>query len=318
MKFHFTLAVWVLLAQFVTSASFSNVDQEIFKVNHELKADLGEGIDFYQWLNLPKKAKSSYDEITRAYKKLSVKLHPDKFYQKNKSKYPLRKFKKLEKLNNERYQRLSIIGEILRSDRKQRYDFYLSQGFPKWNGQNFLYSKFKPGLILTCLLVFVIVGVLHYILISLQRSQERKRVESLKLDLKKSAWPNGYPPLDFSDRKLTSPQLDKVFLVKGDGSIYWIEQDDKGNDIGLHLVDSTDIQDVTFRDSLFYKAPVSFWNLTVAKMFKSLQIVPPLPKPVVQEPKQHKPKSKKTGEKFELPNGKVVYGATKAGGRRRK
>ncbi|ODV93252.1 hypothetical protein PACTADRAFT_72410 [Pachysolen tannophilus NRRL Y-2460] len=298
------------------ACGWSSTDREIFRINYELKKDLGENYDFYKWLNLSNGPKSSFEEINRAFKKISRTLHPDKFTQN---------FNKQKKI---KFERLSIIGDILRSDKKDRYDFFLKNGFPKYNGSDYFYTKFKPGLILTLIILFLIISILHFCSIILQRKADKKRIELLLNDLQKAAQVTTGNLNNEQEKIITSSdeKKDSKFLIRNDG-VYLIEEDEKGTRINLHKVTSDEIKDPTFKDSLIYRLPVYIWNLLMAKTIPSWKITP------IEEQQQQqsstaedyttntdakKLKKRKNDKKLELPNGKVLYGAQKNGGRRRK
>src|SRR5438045_7587316 len=54
--------------------------------------------------------------------------------------------KRVYKLANERYARLAVVADILRGPGRERYDHFLKNGFPKWKGTGYYYSRFRPGL----------------------------------------------------------------------------------------------------------------------------------------------------------------------------
>jgi curved DNA-binding protein CbpA len=280
--------------------AWTKEDYEIFNINDKLKKDLGDQITFYSWLNLTRGSKSSYTEITKAYRKKSRSLHPDKFSKSSRS---------IKKKAEERFQLLSVVGDILKNhDLKQRYDFFLDKGFPTWKGTGFYYSKYRPGLIITFFFLFLLVSGLHYIALKINRSQDVKRIESMKLQIKSYAWNDSLiPPADGSDKKI-STENGKVFVVKADGSV-WLETED-----GLVMMDENDINvDPGFKETLLFKFPSFLWNKTIGKWTNytiNTEVTYENPdKQQKQQSEQKKPQKKKTpkGKKIELPNGKVVY-----------
>lgn len=64
---------------------------------------------------------------TFSYRKKSRLLHPDKM--RNPSKEA-----------TDRFARLGVIANILRGPEKERYDFFLQKGFPKWKGTGYYYA----------------------------------------------------------------------------------------------------------------------------------------------------------------------------------
>ncbi len=91
-------------------------DQEIFQLQSALEKSEGKGANFYTILAIPRTSSSA--EIKRAYRKKSLELHPDK----NAGVAGAQ----------QRFERLGLVYKILRDGRKDRYDHFLSKGFPKW------------------------------------------------------------------------------------------------------------------------------------------------------------------------------------------
>ncbi|CDK29310.1 unnamed protein product [Kuraishia capsulata CBS 1993] len=201
--------------------SWSAEDYEIFEITEQLQKDMGKDTDFYTFLGLTKGADSTFDEISAAYRKRSRQFHPDKV---KKTGLSNSQYKKEKKLMGERYEKLSVVGSILRGDRKERYDYFLKTGFPKWKGTGYYYSKFRPGFLAVLGFLFVLVSVFHYIAIKINSTQQTKRIESLIDEIKKKAWGgSGIPPADMSDRKIFNPNLNKTFVVKFDGSVFLVD-----------------------------------------------------------------------------------------------
>ncbi|CAJ0634373.1 7356_t:CDS:2 [Entrophospora sp. SA101] len=90
----------------------------------------GEDVTFYSWLGV--KPTASEKEINKAYRKLSLTLHPDKNPDRD---------------SKEKFSRLGLIGAILRnSESRERYNFFLKNGVPKWRGTGYYYNRHRPGL----------------------------------------------------------------------------------------------------------------------------------------------------------------------------
>lgn len=305
-----SLFIFTFCALFV-AANWSPEDYEIFSLNDKIKKDLGEATDFYSWLKLPNGPKSSLDEINKAYRKLSRKMHPDKFSGKS---------KKLKKKAEERFQRLSLVGNILRDHSlRRRYDYFYDKGFPKWKGTGYYYLRFRPGFVFTLVVLFVIVGVFHYVALTISRRQDFKRIVNLKDQIRSQAWNNsGVPPLDGSDRKVEAPN-GVQFHVSNTGDVSIIETE-KGNRVLVPL-DEHDINvSPGFKDTLFFKLPAKLWNVSIGKLSGRYidTTVVHTNSNAEKEKRQgqseaSKPKKKKKpkGEKIELPNGKVIYSKPK-------
>lgn len=323
MKFNIHCFIIFVVFAAVLVKAWSKEDEEIFKINHDVKADLGDDVTFYSWLSLENGPKSSFEEINKAYRKLSRKIHPDKI---KRNKFDsTKKFKAVKKKYTERYQRLSVVGQILRSRSKERYDFFLKNGFPKYrvNG-GWLYEKFRPGLVSVIVGLFLLVGTFQYFVLKIQTKQNKKRLEATIYQIKQQAWPSGIPPADGSDRKMTNQFTGKSFIVKIDGSVHVIDDEDS---TVLHHVDPDEIHEPTIHDTIITKLPIWVWNSSVGKALPSLHYtyVPPVPakKNSVKDDeklsheegagKNKKGKNKNTDsrEKITLPNGKVVYSRKK-------
>lgn len=307
MKF-FSVFLFTLLASFV-AANWLPEDYEIFSLNDKIKQDLGIDTTFYTWLNLPKGPKSSYEEIAKAYRKLLRRLHPDKFKSKS---------RKERKLNEERFQRLSLVGNILKEQAlKRRYDYFYSKGFPKWKGTGYYYLRFRPGIFTTFFGLFILVGIFHYVSLKISRKQDYKRVANLKEQIKLLAW-NGsiIPPLDGSARKIQAPNGNE-FHVSNTGEVSLIENDGKG--MHLVLLDENDINTSPYlKETILFKLPAFIYNKTIGAVTGKMvdtnvtYVNPNKPKetsPVAPEEKKLKKKAK--GKKTELPNGKVIYSRRK-------
>ena len=159
------------------------------------------------------KYSASQDEIGKAYRTKSRKIHPDKAKQSfiasrtkatsksklgQKSKKPAVHVNKAPSDNeiqaavkkaSERYARLGVITEILKGPGRERYDYFLSNGFPKWRGTGYYYARFRPGLgtVLVGLFTFG-GGLVHYGALYLSWKRQRGFVERLIRDSRKAAW----------------------------------------------------------------------------------------------------------------------------------
>ncbi|PMD19794.1 DnaJ domain or J-domain-containing protein [Hyaloscypha hepaticicola] len=170
----FTVAIVACLLTLV--AAWSKEDQEIFRLRDEVEGAEGPGVTFYDFLGI--KPGANQDDINQAYRKKSRLLHPDKVKQKfiaekstgkDKSKSKKKpgvhvskgpsqaEIKAATKAASDRFARLGIVTNILRGPGRERYDHFLSNGFPKWKGTGYYYARFRPGLgsVLAGLFVFV-------------------------------------------------------------------------------------------------------------------------------------------------------------------
>ena len=159
------------------------------------------------------KASASQDEIVKAYRKKSRIIHPDKAKQsliaskakatskpllglKNKkpgvhvNKPPTEsEIQTAVKKASERYARLGVVAEILKGSGRERYDFFLSSGFPKWRGTGYYYARFRPGLgsVLVGLFAFG-GGLVHYAAMYVSWQRQRDYAERIIREARRSAW----------------------------------------------------------------------------------------------------------------------------------
>ncbi|CAO1623693.1 unnamed protein product [Parajaminaea phylloscopi] len=176
-----TTSVWRILlvalaaglCLFSTSAkAWENEDYEIFELQSALEASEGKGATFYSLLNLTKTATSQ--QIKTAYRRRSVELHPDKHPSDPKAA--------------KRFERLGLVNKILRSGRKDRYDHFLSTGFPKWRGTGYYYQRFRPGIGAVLIGLVVLSSVVELLVKRINYTRDKKRIEDLKKGALLAAW----------------------------------------------------------------------------------------------------------------------------------
>ena len=202
------------------------IDHEIFRLRDEVEASEGPGVTFYDLLGLTPSA--SHEDIVKAQRKKSRTLHPDKVKQsfvaarstaKPKKRKPGEKTKpsvhvskgpsqkEIQKAVNqatERYQRLTVVANILKGEGRQHYDHFLKNGFPKWRGTGYYYTRFRPGLGSVILGLFIAGGgAAHYGALILSWKRQREFVERYIRHARRAAWGDetgikGIPGLDGS------------------------------------------------------------------------------------------------------------------------
>jgi hypothetical protein len=103
------------------------------------------------------------------------------------------------KAATERYARLTLVTTILRGPGRERYDHFLSNGFPKWKGTGYYYARFRPGLgtVLTGLFIFVGGGG-HYLALYMSWKRQQEFVGRYIKFARHAAWGEnlGIPGLD--------------------------------------------------------------------------------------------------------------------------
>ncbi|PNS17724.1 hypothetical protein CAC42_3119 [Sphaceloma murrayae] len=201
-----------LLTLLTPALTWSTEDHEIFRLRDEIQLHEGANVTFYSFLGTNPSASQS--DINRAYRKQSRILHPDKArsafianYGKTtdgkkqssgsgsgtvKAKRPSqREIKAFNKDASARFARLGVVANILRGPDRERYDYFLANGFPKWRGTGYYYARFRPGLgsVLFGLFVFV-GGGFHYVALYIGWKKQREFVERYIRHARRMAWGN--------------------------------------------------------------------------------------------------------------------------------
>lgn len=205
-------ATALLLVCLVAFASaWTKEDHEIFRLRDEVVSSEGHNATFYSFLGV--KPTANNEDINKAYRSLSRKIHPDKarstwLANYNKPKRPnskqgakptvhVQKDKKpsqseINKFNKEasaRFERLSLVTNVLRGPERERYDHFLKNGFPAWRGTGYYYERFRPGLGSVLLGLFVFVGGgAHYGALYLSWKRQREFVERYIRHARRMAW----------------------------------------------------------------------------------------------------------------------------------
>ncbi|KAH6619451.1 hypothetical protein B0J18DRAFT_385673 [Chaetomium sp. MPI-SDFR-AT-0129] len=209
MKFS-AISVGLLALLTPLTAAWSKEDREIFRVRDELMTHEGPDVTFYDFLNIGRSA--SHDDINKAYKKKSRQLHPDKVRQqltaeRTKAQKEQKKkggkaggvqvpkkptaaeLKTAVKRASERQARLSIVADVLRGPGRDRYDYFLSNGFPTWKGTEYYYNRYRPGLGTAIFGVFLFAGgAAHYIALYMSWKRQREFVERYIKFARHAAW----------------------------------------------------------------------------------------------------------------------------------
>jgi len=201
MKFSLVALLCALLP--FLAAAWSAEDHEIFRLRDDVVAHEGANTTFYSFIGVTRKA--TIDEIRRAYRRRSTKLHPDKARQAFINSYSKDKQAKTgstKKLSpsqkevdvfmkdaGERFARLGVIANILRGPSRDRYDFFLDHGFPKWRGTGYYYQRYRPGVGVVLIGLFVVGGgFAHYGALLLGWKRQRDFANKYIRDARKLAW----------------------------------------------------------------------------------------------------------------------------------
>ncbi|KAJ4314902.1 hypothetical protein N0V94_006206 [Neodidymelliopsis sp. IMI 364377] len=184
------------------AAAWSKEDHEIFRLRDEVIKAEGPNVTFYSLLGV--KPSANQDELTKAYRTKGRELHPDKARQIYINKYAKRydpkagKAKKgpskkeidahMKKVTT-RYQRLSVVANILKGPERERYDHFLRNGFPAWKGSGYYYDRFRPGLGSVLFGVLVVMGGgMHYFALLMGWKRRKEFVERYVRHARKTAW----------------------------------------------------------------------------------------------------------------------------------
>ncbi|KAF4338547.1 prolyl tripeptidyl peptidase [Fusarium beomiforme] len=186
------------------AAAWSKEDREIFRIRDEIsKYETDPAATFYDILGVPPSA--SLDDITKAYRKQTRNLHPDKVRQAMRSKAGKDKktgaktkpptnaeIKAAVKKAGEAQARLSLIANILRGPERDRYDHFLSNGFPLWKGTDYYYNRYRPGLGTVIVGLFLVVGGgIHYLTLYMSWKRQKEFVERYIKFARDTAWGGG-------------------------------------------------------------------------------------------------------------------------------
>jgi len=174
---------------------------------------IGPETTFYDFLDITPQA--TLDEINKAYRKKTRSLHPDKVKQQltaervRKDKANAKKaggggkkagvvvtkppsqseLRAAVKKASEMQARLSIVANILRGADRDRYDHFLSNGFPTWKGTGYYYNRYRPGFGTVLAGLFLCVGGgAHYIALYMGWKRQREFVERYIKFARHAAW----------------------------------------------------------------------------------------------------------------------------------
>lgn len=211
------------------------LDYEIFGLQNDVATYEGANVTFYgtrpalsismshltmaDFLEI--RPNANQDQITKAYRKKSRTIHPDKVkrafianYSKDKSKAKSNQGVNVNKGPSQkeidaafkdahaRSTRLNLVVNVLRGPGRERYDHFLKNGFPLWKGTGYYYSRFRPGLGSVLAGLFLVFGGgAHYAALILGWKRQREFVDRYIRQARRAAWGDdmgvrGIPGLD--------------------------------------------------------------------------------------------------------------------------
>jgi len=201
-----SFALLSLFVFFGLVAAWSKEDYEIFGLQNDVATNEGANVTFYDLLEI--RPNANQEQITKAYRKKSRTIHPDKVkrafianYAKDKTKAKSnqgvnvnkgptqREIDAAVKNADARSARLNLVANVLRGPNRQRYDHFLKNGFPLWKGTGYYYSRFRPGLGSVLAGLFLVFGGgAHYAALVLSWKRQREFVDRYIRQARRAAW----------------------------------------------------------------------------------------------------------------------------------
>ncbi|KAG0201774.1 hypothetical protein BGX28_005519 [Mortierella sp. GBA30] len=235
------LMVLALLALVQQVAAWEEGDFEIFDLVDALEKAEGPDVNFYSWMGVTQKTPIA--EIDRAFRKKSRALHPDK----NRGAKAA--------VAQEKYARLSSIISILRDDAKrERYNFFLKNGVPRWRGSAYLYRRHRPGFKAVVVFLFVLASGFQYLGRYVGYVQERRRMSGMIEQYKEMIREKHQKVLDgpITGRQRRSGATPEAVTPLEEGPMYAVNQ--YGEEIELTL---DNIHPPKVKDLIIARMP--FW-----------------------------------------------------------
>lgn len=202
-------------------------DHEIFRLRDEIIKSEGQNVTFYDLLGV--KPNASQDQLTKAFRKKSRDLHPDKARQTFVANYATKHKKKGTSVGKKpssreieahvqkvtaAYQRLSVVAKMLQGPERERYDHFLRNGFPAWKGSGYYYDRFRPGLGSVLIGLFTVIGGgVHYFALVMGWKRRREFAERYIRQARKTAWGDetgvqGIPGIDSTPAPVNAQQFE--------------------------------------------------------------------------------------------------------------
>ena len=89
----------------------------------------------------------------------------------------------------ERFSRLGVVAHVLRGEGRERYDHFLKNGFPKWRGTGYYYTRYRPGIGSVLIGLFLVGGgAAHYGALYISWGRQREFMAKCIRDARKAAW----------------------------------------------------------------------------------------------------------------------------------
>ncbi|KAJ1309207.1 hypothetical protein OPQ81_004876 [Rhizoctonia solani] len=291
------LYLCALFAALTAVVAWTKEDYEIFDLVSELEQHEGPGTTFYSLLGISPSATAA--ELGKAYKKLSVKLHPDK--------------NPGVKGAHERYARLGKVYGILKGEGRDRYNFFYKNGVPKWRGTGYYYSRFRPGLGTVLVFLALLTSTLQYFVQKMNYTRDLERVRDLVNRAKLAAWGPRMIPVE-GTRKVRIPatQASAEEMSYGAGNTRTIELVVKGDGTVWH---NTSDGEELFDESILHKP--AFSSTWAPSLVKSL-IGKVTGKKSNSEPHENGVQESADSSEAEASDAAAATGVEKSAGKKRK
>ncbi|KTW28965.1 hypothetical protein T552_01595 [Pneumocystis carinii B80] len=254
MKFHMYIVFLIYSACILKiNAQWSNIDYEIFDIVSSLEETEGKGTTFYSFLDLKKGPDSRIDEINKAYRQKALELHPDKI-----------KDKKFYKISQERFSKLGLIANILRNgESKERYDFFYKNGFPKWKGSGYYYSRYKPSFKFVLIILLIIFSSFQYVASKLNATRSRNRIKYYISSAIYAARGHNMTYKSNSGRKkVINQETGQTFIVEPDNSVYFINTDGT-----KWLLDVNNVPPARLKDTFIFVFLRFIWKHSIKRVY---------------------------------------------------
>src|ERR1700737_4175946 len=141
------------------------------------------------------------------------------------------------------------------------------------SGTDFLYSRFRPGLLTTLAFLILFISGMQLIFQTVTASRHRAHINRYISEAKEIAWRphGGNPPMSgarkyvtLSDQTEERSGLARKFVVDYDGSVFFIDEQ-TGEE---SLLDVSEIEGANWRRTLIYVLPTMLWNVTVGRVLQ--------------------------------------------------
>jgi len=133
-------------------------------------------------------------------------------------------------------------------------------------GTDFLYSRFRPGLITTLVFLLLFISGMQYLFQALTASRHRAHIKRYIEEVKEVAWRQygGNPPLNGSRKYVTLADqseegtgVSRKFVIDFATNVWFVDPQ-TGEE---SLLDIREIEGASWKKTLVYVLPVALWNV---------------------------------------------------------